>query len=234
MPLHFRRIIGNLWFSRFPRNCTAISMDHQKTSVSRFRRYKMKVDKAAFASMRQQMERYDVLREQLIKLSRDALKLSKKAIYSLHRNELKIAKTQLASAKKVIAQLHRLLAKDVHLAAVGAYTEALEEYVEASCYFSLLAKKTLPTAKQLGVDVDTYLPGLCDLVGELVRKAINSVIKDDKRTALEIRDFVTQVYQELMLFDFRNAPVRRKFDSIKYGLEKLEDLALQLKMKPKL
>lgn len=191
----------------------------------------MKVDKQAFAQMRQQMVRYDSLREELIKVSRDALTLSKKAIYSLHRNETAASRTQLAAAQKVIVKLNALIRKDAHLAAVGAYNEALEEYVEAACYFSLLTKKVLPTAQQLGVDVDSYLPGLCDLVGELVRKAINSAIKGDTKTALEIRDFVTQVHQELLLFDFRNIPVRRKFDSIKYGLEKLEDLALQIKMK---
>lgn len=191
----------------------------------------MKVDKRAFAAMREQLARFDQLREELIKSSRDALTLSKKAIYALHRNETAQARKQLAAAKGVIARLRKLIAKDAHLAATGAYNEALEEYVEASCYFALLTRKTLPTAAQLGVDVDSYLPGLCDLVGELVRKAINSAIKGDTNTALEIRDFVTSVYQELMLFDFRNIPVRRKFDSIKYGLEKLEDLALQLKMK---
>jgi translin len=191
----------------------------------------MKVDKNAFALMRKQMSLHDSLRDELIKTSRDALTLSKKSIYSLHRGESKEASSQLASAKKIIAKMNALIRKDAHLAVTGAYLEAIEEYVEASCYYSLLAKKELPTPKQLGVDIDSYVPGLCDLVGELVRKAINSAIKNDTKTALEIRDFVTQVYQELMLFDFRNSPVRRKFDSIKYGLEKLEDLALQIKMK---
>ncbi len=191
----------------------------------------MKVDKNAFALMRKQMSLHDSLRDELIKTSRDALTLSKKSIYSLHRGESKEASSQIASAKKIIAKMNALIRKDAHLAVTGAYLEAIEEYVEASCYYSLLAKKELPTPKQLGVDIASYIPGLCDLVGELVRKAINSAIKNDTKTALEIRDFVTQVYQELMLFDFRNSPVRRKFDSIKYGLEKLEDLALQIKMK---
>lgn len=191
----------------------------------------MRVDKQAFAGMRNQMKRYDALREDLIRLSRDVLQLSKKAIYSLHRNEAKTARSQLTKAKSIINRINKLTKKDSRLAITGAYNEALEEYVEASCYYSLISKKRLPTAKQLGVGADAYLPGLCDLVGELVRKAINSAIKGDTKTALEIRDFVTQVHQELMLFDFRNIPVRRKFDSIKYGLEKLEDLALQIKMK---
>ncbi len=191
----------------------------------------MRVDKQAFVEIRKRLQRFDQLRDELIKTSRDALTLSKKAIYSLHRNEAATARQQLASAKKKIGQMNKLLRQDPHLAVTGAYNEALEEYVEASCYYSLLASKQLPTAKQLGVDIDSYLPGLCDLVGELVRKAINSAIKGDTKTALEIRNFVTEIYQELMLFDFRNSPVRRKFDSIKYGLEKLEDLALQIKMK---
>ena len=53
-------------------------------------------------------------------------------------------------------------------------------------------------------------------------------------TALRIREFVTEIYEELLLFDFRNIPVRKKFDSIKYGLEKLEDLVLELKLKKKI
>ncbi|MEM4239631.1 MAG: hypothetical protein QXM31_01125 [Candidatus Woesearchaeota archaeon] len=193
----------------------------------------MKVDKKAFALMRKHMAAYDAMREQIIRLSRDILALSKKTIYSLHRNEAKKAKKQLAEAQKTIARLEKLIKKDLHLATTGAYLEALEEYVEAACYLSLMAKKALPHPKQLRVGIDTYLIGLCDLVGELVRKAINSAIRGDNRTALEIRDFVSQLHQELGLFDFRNSPVRRKFDSIKYGLEKLEDLALQLKMKKK-
>lgn len=193
----------------------------------------MRIDKKAFEMMRRHIESHDALREQLIRLSRDVLALSKKSIYSLHRNEVKTAKRQIALARKTIARLQKMVRKDTHLAATGAYLEALEEYVEASCYLSLLTKKALPTAKQLGVDIETYLPGLCDLVGELVRKAINSAIKGDIKTALQIRDFVSQLHQELSLFDFRNLPVRRKFDSIKYGLEKLEDLALQIRMKKK-
>ncbi len=191
----------------------------------------MRIDKKAFGEMRKHVEGHDKLRESIIRLSRDVLTLSKKSIYSLHRNEFVIAKKQLLEAKKTISKVQKIIGKDVHRAATGAYLEGVEEYVEASCYLSLMTKKVLPTPKQLGVDIESYLPGLCDLVGELVRKAVNSAIKGDNKTALEIRDFVNQLYQELMLFDFRNSPVRRKFDSIKYGLEKLEDLALQIKMK---
>ena len=192
------------------------------------------IDKTAFKTMRNQLERFDSMREDLIKTSRVILKLSKSSIYEIHRNKLAEANKLLQNAKKSISKINQMIQKDPCLSNVGAYKEALEEFVEASCYYGFIKDKKLPTAKQLGVDVHVYIPGLCDLVGELVRKAINSSIKNDYTTALEIKDFVSDVYAELMMFDFRNTPARRKFDSIKYGLEKLENLILGLKLKDKI
>lgn len=191
------------------------------------------LDKKSFERMRQQFEQFDCLREQLIKLSRDILKNSKASIYSVHRNELSVAESQLAEAKKTIKIIEALIRKDVHLAHVGAWFEALEEYVEASCYYAFVTKKKIPTAADLDVDAEIYLPGVCDLVGELTRRAVNAAIKEDYKTTLEIKDVVTDLYAELMLFDLRNIPARKKFDSIKYSLEKLEDIALQIKLKKK-
>lgn len=191
------------------------------------------INKKAFADMRKELERFDSLREDLIKISRDILKISKASIYEIHRNSMSSAESNLKSAKKLIFKVESLIKKDPLLASVGAYHEALEEYVEASCYLGFMKKKKLPTAKELGVSTKTYLPGVCDLVGELVRKAINSSIDGDYRTAKKIKDFVSDVYSELMMFDFRNIPARRKFDSIKYGLEKLETLILDIKLKKK-
>ena len=187
------------------------------------------IDRKDFEAMRQELERFDGLREQVIGKSRQILKLSKAAIYAMHRDELKDAESKLAAAKKLIAELEFMIKKDPELDSVGAYSEALQERVEALCYFGFLSERKLITRKQAGCDAITYLEGVCDLVGELTRKAVNSAIDGEGAVALEIRDFVKEVYDELMLFDFRNIPVRKKFDSIKYSLERLENLALQLK-----
>ena len=142
------------------------------------------------------MEGFDALREQLIAQSRVILKASKAAIYAAHRGDMKEADKLLSDAKAAIKKIDALLKKDPHLAtSTGAYADALEEYAEAACYISYLRTKQLPTAKQLGIDIGVYLSALSDLVGELVRKAINSSIKGDYKTALEIKDFVSELYQ---------------------------------------
>lgn len=192
------------------------------------------INKKSFAAMRREIEQFDSLREDLIKTSRDLLKLSKATIYNIHRQKISDAAKQLKKARIIIKKLKSFIKKNALLAQVGAYSEALEEYVEAATYYGFIKNNKLPTAKELNVDTTIYLQGVCDLVGELVRKAINSSIKGDFKTALKIRDFVSDIYGELMMFDFRNSPARRKFDSIKYGLDKLENLILELKLKKKL
>lgn len=192
------------------------------------------IDKKAFASMRKDFEDFDSLRENLIKVSRQILKLSKAAIYDVHRSKISSAEAGLKSAKALIADAEKMVARDSCLGSVGAYGEGLEEFAEASTYLGFVKDNRLLTAKELGIDVHIYLPALCDLVGELVRKAINSCIAGDFKTALSIKDFVADIYAELMMFDFPNSPVRRKFDAVKYGLEKLENLVLDLKLKEKL
>ena len=192
------------------------------------------INKKSFAAMRKEIEQFDSLREDLIKTSRDLLKLSKATIYNIHRHNISEASAQLKKAKIIIKKMNSFIKKNAALVSVGAYSEALEEYVEAATYYGFIKNNKLPTAKELGVDTVVYIQGLCDLVGELVRKAINSSIKGDFKTALKIRDFVSDIYGEMMMFDFRNSPVRRKFDSIKYGLDKLENLILELKLKKKI
>ena len=192
------------------------------------------INKKSFAAMRREIEQFDSLREDLIKTSRDLLKLSKATIYNIHRHNISESSKQLKKAKTIINKMNSFIKKNTALVSVGAYSEALEEYVEAACYYNFIKNSKLPTAKELGVNTVVYIQGVCDLVGELVRKAINSSINGDFKTALKIRDFVSDIYGELMMFDFRNSPVRRKFDSIKYGLDKLENLILELKLKKKI
>lgn len=190
------------------------------------------IPREKFRRMRQEVEQFDKQREELIVKSRQVLKNSKGAIYSLHRGNKKEAKKKLDESAKTLKTLQKKTEKEPRLKCVGILDEASEEYAEAQCYYWFLERRTLPSAKEIGVQVDAYLGGVCDLVGELVRKAMNSALEGQTEIAEEIREFVTELYNELMLFDFRNTPLRRKFDSIKYGLEKLEDLSARMKYSP--
>jgi len=184
--------------------------------------------------MQKELADYDKQRELLIKKSRDVLKLSKQIIYAVHRDNLKQAESQIKEIEKELSKLNQITKHSTFLLSEGSYKIAVQEYVEALLYFHVIKNKKMPTHTQLKVHTNYYLLGLCDLTGEIVRKAVYLAGKDQFAEVIKFKDLVDQIYGELLKFDFREPELRRKFDSIKYDLKKLEDLVLDLKLKGKL
>lgn len=184
--------------------------------------------------MRKKVADLDNERENLIKKSRDLIKLSKQIIYSVHRDDIEPAEKLIKDMNEGLNELNKIAAKSSSLEEAGSYRVAVGEYVEAMLYFEFVKNKKIPGHKDLGVEVFPYLLGLCDLTGELVRKAVFLAGKDKSKDVLLIKDLVDEIYGELLKFDVRENELRRKLDSVKYDLKKLEDLVLELKLKGKI
>jgi predicted translin family RNA/ssDNA-binding protein len=182
-----------------------------------------------FKQLKEEMDKYEVDREELIRLSRDIVGLSKELIYATHRKDFKTAEKAKSDITKLVKSLKKY-ENSKHYAS-GSFKISIQEYVEAVCYLEFVKNGKIQTCKELDVDPEYYLLGLCDLTGELTRNAVNSAINDDYKKALEVQKFVVGLYEELMQFDFGNGELRKKFDGIKWELNKLQDLVFQLKMK---
>ncbi len=189
------------------------------------------LDKSRFKEMLKSFNEADSQRELLIKKSRDVLKLSKQLIYSLHRQDSASAKSISSEITKSFGELCRIAEKSPELKYSGSFKISAQEYVEAMCYYGFVTAGKIPSDKDLGVDYGFYLLGLCDLTGELVRKAINDAIKGNFDSASKIKEVVEELYGELLQFDFRESELRKKFDGIKYDLKRLDDVALSIRLK---
>ena len=188
----------------------------------------MRLDSFSFGTIRKDYDRLDTMREKVIAESRSVIKLSKRVIYSIHRKDNLQARKHMALIKEAVKRL-KSAAREPELKYAGIVRAALQEYVEAAGLYELLAKGTLPTVKKLGVDNESYLMGLCDLTGELGRSAVKAATDKDMKRFDEIKDFVLQLQGQLIQFDFRNGELRRKYDSVKYTVKKLEDMAFDLR-----
>ncbi len=188
----------------------------------------MIIDKNDFSKMQKEFRDIDGIREQIIQLSREIIRISKQIIYSVHRNDLKEAEKLSQKIKEDLKKLRKLNSGNLF---EQHERIATQEYVEALCFYHVVKSKKLPTSSELGVDAEHYLLGLCDLGGELVRKAINEAIKGNHEEALWIKELVTEMYGMFLQFDFRNGELRKKFDGMKYDLKKLEELAFQIKLR---
>lgn len=192
------------------------------------------LNKSDLEAIKSKIDELDSQREFLIKRSRAIVKLSKTVIYAVHRCDMKNAAIAAGQIKKDVADLNKEAKKHPKLFYSGSVKIANQEFVEALCFYEYVKNKKIPSNSELKLDEEHYLLGVIDLTGELVRKAINSVIKDDQKIAFEIKEFVEELYDELMQFDFAGGELRKKFDQVKYDLKRLEDLVLNLKLQGKI
>ena len=188
------------------------------------------INKSDFTKLQKEIESFDNAREKLIGKSRDVVQLSKKVIYAVHRDQIHEAEKYRDSMKKELAALKKLAEPHHALETSGSFNIAEQEFVEAACFLDFAKNGKITPHSDLQVSIEAYLLGICDLTGELLRKGINDSIKGNYQTTVAIKDVVAELYGELMQFDFRNGEIRRKFDSIKYALNKLEDVVLELKL----
>lgn len=175
------------------------------------------------------MASFDIKRESIIQQSREVINLSKRIIYALHRNDIKSASVHVGEIEKKKKGLGDCIGLDTNIDRT-----ALQEYSEALCYYRFIKDRKIPTKASLKIDNESYLMGLCDLSGELVRKAVNDVIKKNFKEAMIIKNLVEEIYGEFLELNLRNSELRRKSDQIKWNLKKLEDIVFELKVKGRL
>jgi len=183
------------------------------------------LDRDEILDIRKDLEVFEDKREKIITDSRNIIRLSKQVIYAVHRNELAIASKLVDQIKSDVIVL------DKDCLDTNMNSVALQEYVEALTYFEFVKENRIPLRKDLGVDTENYLCGLCDLTGELVRKAVDSVIKKDFVSVFKIKNLLEEIYGAFLTFDLRNGELRKKMDSIKWNLNKVEDVVLNMHLK---
>ncbi|RLN87756.1 hypothetical protein BBJ28_00017277 [Nothophytophthora sp. Chile5] len=162
-----------------------------------------------------EMHEYDEMREQIIKRSREILKSS--ACID-HFDCLSCCEC----GKQVVPELVALTELNPSLRD-GALSASLEEYAEAKCFFHYLDTRCLLQRRDVpSVRTNEYLGGVIDFTGELMRLAVVKATSRDVQEVERCKAMVEAISGELIQFAFRNGPLRRKFDSIKYNLQKLE------------
>jgi len=183
-----------------------------------------------FSKYAKEVDDYSILRDELIKKSRDLLKASKHLIFAIHRKDMNSAKKQHKELFDLRDAFVNIAGKHPDLSFEGSYSEAMQEFVEAIALYSLVVDKKI-VEKPEYVTVTDFLCGLCDLTGEISRFVVNHAIErkiDDVRFYKEV---VEKLYGELLKFNMRNGSLRQKYDSVKYNLKNIEKVLYELSLK---
>lgn len=170
-------------------------------------------------------------RRQIISASNNILFEAKKNIFALQRNDFKAAEAKMSDMEKALKNLEeRFGAERLHRE--GAYKAASEEYLEGKTLYLAIKNKPIETVKGISLDYESYLGGICDMIGELVRYATNRAANGKFSEVAKIKKLAEDIMGQLIDFDMTGY-LRTKYDQARGHLRKLEQMAYEIKLRNK-
>ncbi len=190
------------------------------------------VNQKLFQQLKKEFDFYEAERRKLIGVSNEALMKSKQAIFAFHRDDFKGGNTLLSEVEAIFRDLEKKFKQQAELRYEGSYRAALEEYVEAKFFGGFLEGEKIDFIKGPEIDADSYLGGLCDFTGELVRKAVLAATDKKFKKVEELVAGVRDVIGELIKLNLTGY-LRTKYDQAKHNLRRAEEVLYDVKMREK-
>lgn len=191
----------------------------------------MAMDQKFVRNVSKDYEAYERAYRALIETSNRAQNQAKRAIFAFHRGEAKAGAALLKGAAEMLVGLETGFRSMPMLRYEGAYRAAIEEFVEATLLAQFLRKAALGAVPEIkALDAETYLGGLSDLTGELVRYAIDRATHGDAKEVQRAHEALAEVMQFLISLDLTGY-LRTKFDQAKQSERKMEQIMYDLSLK---
>ncbi len=185
------------------------------------------INKKFIQKLKKEHEENNAERRQIISLANVVLHDSKRVIFSLHRGDVKKAEENLKEIEKILAKLEKKFGYK-RINKEGSYKAAVEEYAEAKTLFLVINGKKIDKFKNVRLNYDSYLGGICDLTGELVRRAVNEASQGNHAEVTHIKKIINDIMAELVEFNMTGY-LRTKYDQAKGSLRKIEQMDYELK-----
>ena len=178
--------------------------------------------KSILEKIQEELSKKEQVREEIQKIMRRATRLSKQAILFAHQERFENAKNLLQEASSLFSKLREESKDYPDLFYSGLVSAAFEEYAEAQTLLMLIEEDQFIDPEELGVPVISYVLGLGDVVGELRRRALDSIRKGNVEAAEKCLETMEHVYSELTALDdayLLVSGLRRKCDVARHLIE---------------
>ncbi|MCK4953156.1 hypothetical protein KAS14_05175 [Candidatus Bathyarchaeota archaeon] len=157
--------------------------------------------KSILDNIQKELKKRDKVRVESQSDMRRVLSLSKQAILFVHQERFNDATKFLEDAGKLFAKLLGLAKDHQDLLYSGLVDAASQEYSEACVLLGLVIEGQFISPEKLGVSASSYILGLADVIGELRRRALDSLRKGDIETAEDSLRIMEQIFIELTAMD---------------------------------
>jgi translin len=144
-------------------------------------------------------------REVALASSRRAIRACANAIRALHRDDDAVAGERLAEAHQELTEAITASGGHPDLRSAGFVHDAAKEYAEARITAALLGGQDLPGPSDLGVDAAPYLNGLGEAIGELRRRLLDRLRRDQVAEAEGLFAVMEELQGFLETIDYPDA-----------------------------
>jgi translin len=177
------------------------------------------VPDAVLAGIEAHLRQRELRREDLYQRARRLRRLSQGTMTRLHSEGS--AEPDLAEIRRAMADLSDWLRREGRGDEPMAL-DALQEAVEAVLLGTIAAGEPLPGPSDLGVEPEPYLLGLGDVVGEVRRRVLDRLGRDEVASAEAELALMERLTRSLLKFDTTRAIVqlKPKQDSARILLER--------------
>lgn len=187
------------------------------------------INKAFLKKLKKEYTDNNSERRQIISLANIVLHDSKRIIFALHRGDIAQAEEKFNEIEKIIKKLDKKFGyKRVNKE--GSYRAGVEEYVEAKMFYFVLTGGKINKIKDINLNYESYLGGICDTTGELVRKAVNEAAKGNTEEVVKMKEIISDILAELVQFDMTGY-MRTKFDQARGNLRKIEQVNYEVSLR---
>jgi translin len=164
----------------------------------------------------------DKVREQALRSSRDIIIGCRKAIQLIHQESMKNAVNNIKKASTKLQSLYELTKGYPEIFHAGFVENAAQELVEAQCFYNIMKGRDLPDPDDIKTTYSSYLLGLCDLVGELRRAALDSIRTGQAKEADNYLNMMDEIYDVIIRFDYPSGliPIKKKQDMVRNLIER--------------
>jgi translin len=167
--------------------------------------------------IRAQFDARTAARDIALTQARALTRFCSQAIRAVHRDEDDAMRQQLDEARKMADSLRAAVANFPDLYYAGYTQDALKEFVEANVTCALIKNQALIGPQELGVEYNTYLNGLSEVVGELRRRCLDILRHGYSTEAERLLTQMDDIYAVLVTIDYP--------DAITNGLRRQTDIA---------
>jgi len=160
-------------------------------------------------------------REKLLLLAREVIRYCGETISLSHRGKKEEALKKYEMALEKAEQIRNII-KNFPELLYGDVGIAFQELAEASVIISLYFNVKLKLANDLGIPDTYYITGIADAIGEMRRKVLELLKKNNIEEAEKTYELMEELYELLWGFEYPKSLVpglRQKIDNLRRLLE---------------